>query len=603
MSSDDQHASIAQQRREVRALAKRLGYKIIHEYIDYGKSGAKYQHKRTGLQQLLSDSDSGAFKFILLWDLARLSRLDSIDGAAIRSKLRSNGISLVTCKGQIIDWKSLPNKLLDFLETEKNNEYLLNLSQDSLRGRVDCTLEGSWPCGTFPFGYDRLCIFAGKETIIPRTDPFRKPKNAVLKLVVNEKEAKTVILIFALFVEKRKSLRQIARTLDKLKVPTRVPGGSRWTKDAIKAILRNRAYVGIIHFGFAARKAKELFNVAPPTQLANACPSIVTRNIFDRAQRKLDQLKTRGNHHQEHRSGSLSGIVFCQHCGFPLEKKTRRNLIYYSCGSPVYRPELDCHQWRVHENSLMRLILRVIHETVDEKILEARRWKPSDQLVPDGKLLDKRRAQIHAKLETAIERQLTISEQFKATAEAVLNKLQKQLDEIDEEIDAVRSTGLDRGQEFIRRYQSISSDLIVLRGPQHSDGTCSLCDRSILPKRVIRAARAKYGSGVIRCRISWDEEGQIVFEKTDAPLYEISVDNRVMQWEIKLEELKSSMLMEPSVFRELADELGLKVTLKWKKVSKRNWLLNHVRIVMSFPRHFLAERSNRRTRAHSRDMD
>jgi len=83
-----------------------------------------------------------------------------------------------------------------------------------------------------------------------------------------------------------------------------------------------------------------------------------------------DDLQEKGNHHQEHRSGSLSGVYFLRTLRIsPLGEKNPQGLdllFMWLTDTPakfevvISGVFIKCHHG---------LILRVIHETVDEKIL------------------------------------------------------------------------------------------------------------------------------------------------------------------------------------------------------------------------------------------
>src|ERR1043166_1992755 len=92
MSSDEQCASIEQQRRELIPFAAANGYTIIREYKDEGKSGSKEPEKREDFQRMLLDSNKRQFQAVLCWNTSRFARLDSIDAGFPAQILRSNGV-------------------------------------------------------------------------------------------------------------------------------------------------------------------------------------------------------------------------------------------------------------------------------------------------------------------------------------------------------------------------------------------------------------------------------------------------------------------------------------------------------------------------------
>jgi len=75
----------------------------------------------------------------------------------------------------------------------------------------------------------------------------------------------------------------------------------------------------------------------------------------------------------------------------------------------------------------------------------------------------------------------------------------------------------------------------------------------MLPPRVIKPRAPSMAAELFDAEYLGRGRPELNLRKKTHLFYEIGADDRVLQWEIKLEELKSSMLMEPSVFRELAE--------------------------------------------------
>ena len=66
--------TVENQRRELQAVAKRSGWKVVAEYKDAGISGAKGRDKRPGLDRMLKDATRRQFDMIAAWSVDRLGR-------------------------------------------------------------------------------------------------------------------------------------------------------------------------------------------------------------------------------------------------------------------------------------------------------------------------------------------------------------------------------------------------------------------------------------------------------------------------------------------------------------------------------------------------
>ena len=66
--------TVENQRRELQAVAKRSGWKVVAEYKDAGIGGAKGRDKRPGLDRMLKDATRRQFDMIAAWFVDRLGR-------------------------------------------------------------------------------------------------------------------------------------------------------------------------------------------------------------------------------------------------------------------------------------------------------------------------------------------------------------------------------------------------------------------------------------------------------------------------------------------------------------------------------------------------
>ena len=84
--------SIEGQRRDCEAYAKLHGMTIQHEYIDRHISGKT--DDRVSFQQMIRDSDKGAFDMVICWKTDRFAR-NRYDSAVYKKRLRDNGVEII----------------------------------------------------------------------------------------------------------------------------------------------------------------------------------------------------------------------------------------------------------------------------------------------------------------------------------------------------------------------------------------------------------------------------------------------------------------------------------------------------------------------------
>jgi DNA invertase Pin-like site-specific DNA recombinase len=91
VSTDRQ--TIENQLRELRRIAERRRWEVVHEYHDAGISGAKSREARPGLDQMLKDAQRRRFDVVMAWAIDRLGR-SLIDLLGTIQALEACGVDL-----------------------------------------------------------------------------------------------------------------------------------------------------------------------------------------------------------------------------------------------------------------------------------------------------------------------------------------------------------------------------------------------------------------------------------------------------------------------------------------------------------------------------
>jgi len=336
-SSGKQEKSPAEQRVELDKLAIRHGCQIVQRYDDAAVTGDSDSTERPGLADLLAGAKAGAFKLVLIWHTNRLTREHPMDGIALYNALRKAGVGLVSCCEGAIDLDDFAKQLLLFVGQKGNHDYLTELSARVLRAKLINAKEGRWNGGRANYGMDRA-LFDQEGQLICRLQPgeyISRPGHTV-KLVPTNSQIKreAVCYAFQRFDEADLSLRALAREMHAKGFPPPLAVG--WRDKSVYNILTTTAYVGTARWNHRPRgkynqvRAGELVPVNSndaTTRLAlpddalevvDAHEGFISREQFDRVQRKLAHQKTR------HASGAridypLTGLLICKHCGKPMQ--------------------------------------------------------------------------------------------------------------------------------------------------------------------------------------------------------------------------------------------------------------------------------------------
>lgn len=322
--------TLARHRKILEDFAKKHNYEIgkIYSEIVSGESIAL----RPEMQNLLYDLEHGFWQGVLVMEIERLARGDTIDQGIIAKVFRESSTKIIT-----------PNKIYD-VENEFDEEYFefslfmsrreyKTINRRIQRGRIASVKEGKYISPTPPFGFDRKKSPDGKGYILCK----------------NPHEAPIVLSIYEQFLNGH----SVSEICDKLNLCSVKPRKSNtWSCSSIRDILKNPANAGFIRW---ARRKNIKVKDGNNTKISrkNCDNYILTQGLHDGIisqedyKLTLDLLqKHRTNTTRSDRTlkNSLSGLIFCKNCGKPLSRSAKSNgdlLICKSKGCPTVSEKLS----------------------------------------------------------------------------------------------------------------------------------------------------------------------------------------------------------------------------------------------------------------------
>ena len=282
VSTGRQDHSIADQRSELtRLIKKRPNHVIVAEYLDEAISRDDTD-RRTDFLRMRDDAQADKFDKVVCWDQDRFGRFDLIDGGHHIRPFRQAGIVLETVAQGLVDWEDSTGQLIYSVNQVGKAQFLRDLARNTARGLLASAREGrAGTGGPSPFGY------RSKEG----------------KVWIVEDEAKTVRLVFKLYLQPGGSLRSVAAELNRR--GANPPRGRIWRVSSVRAILQRRKYTGTFVCGdqnagkyFAMRDGEVIPRrksdkaiAAEPITHPDRFEAIVSQKTFDRTQAKLDDRK------------------------------------------------------------------------------------------------------------------------------------------------------------------------------------------------------------------------------------------------------------------------------------------------------------------------
>ncbi len=300
------------------AFAQKEGYNIldIKEEVVSGESIAR----RPKMLELLEEVEDDKYDAVLVMDIDRLGR----------GNMREQGLILETFKEH--DTKIItPRKTYD-LANEFDEEFsefeafmarreLKIIKKRLMRGRVKSLEEGNYIAAIAPFGYE-------------------KKGNT---LIVNEKQAAVVKLIFDLYVNQNLGDAKIAKYLINNKIPN-ASGNLNWDKTTVRTILKNPVYTGKVVWRKKRFKYDKYGNRVSKLQDKSDWlihdgkhKAIIDEFTFNKAQ-KIAKLRYNPRTHDSKKlRNPLAGLVKCGGCGNTMTIRTHHSKpdsirCYKNCG-------------------------------------------------------------------------------------------------------------------------------------------------------------------------------------------------------------------------------------------------------------------------------
>lgn len=299
--------TLAKHRTALNEYARRRGLLIVREYAEIvsGDSIAA----RPQMQALLADVKAGMYAGVIVNDVDRLGRGDSIDQEIIKLTFAASHTLIITPTKDIDFANNTDEDLYDFKAFFARTEYKM-ISRRMAQGRHRSASAGQYMAGSAPIGYK--AIREGKRrTIVP-----------------DEQTAPIVRMIFDWYARGEAGYQAIAQRLTAMGIKTNT--GATFSVPSVRNILRNPAYIGRYEFGARrsisiienGQRIKKEKTVTPPIIVGNAHPAIIAPDVWQAVQDRARFARHRCPINTDKSiKNPLAGLVFCSECGHALVKK------------------------------------------------------------------------------------------------------------------------------------------------------------------------------------------------------------------------------------------------------------------------------------------
>lgn len=272
---------------------------------------------RPVMQHVLSEVEQGLWEGVLVMEVERLARGDTIDQGIVAQTFKYSNTKIITPAKTYDPNNEFDEEYFEFGLFMSRREYK-TINRRLQRGRIQSVKEGRYLGNKPPYGFLRKKLDNDKGYTL-ELDPER---------------AEIVRFIFDLYTRPdRIGVSQIVRKLNEMKTPT--ANGGSWVPSTVQCILHNPVYIGKIRWN-ARPHVKKMINGQLSKERPRAGSSdwilvdglhkaIIEQKTWDIAQKHLsanhappiiDRLETKN---------PLAGLVVCGKCGRKMIRRPYSN--------------------------------------------------------------------------------------------------------------------------------------------------------------------------------------------------------------------------------------------------------------------------------------
>ncbi len=330
-------------------------WEFVEVYTDEGVTGTNTKH-REGFQRMIADCEAGKIDLILTKSVSRFAR-NTVDSLTHIRRLRELGIEVFFEKENIATLDAKGELLLTIMASLAQEESR-SISENITWAKRKRLAEGIMPLNPSKFlGYEH---------------------DAEGNIVINEEEAKTVRLIYSLYIEGY-NYTQIGEELQRRGIKT-ITGNTDWHPSTIRYVLINEKYKGdallqkcFVVDHLSHRQIKNRGQI-PQYYVKDNHPPIIPPETFDMVQEMFHWRANLGTRYSSKTPYSLK--LVCNRCGawyttniWSPDKPYRK--VVYVC-SEKYRREHKCESPILQIRDIQNAFLSALNQLIQKSNFQTR---------------------------------------------------------------------------------------------------------------------------------------------------------------------------------------------------------------------------------------
>lgn len=305
--------TLSRHKMQLLALAKRQKLMIgdVYSEVVSGETLAA----RPEMQRLLRDVEAGAWDGVLVMEVERLARGNSIDQGIVAQTFKYSNTKIVTPAKTYDPLNEFDEEYFEFGLFMSRREYK-TIARRLKAGMAASAKEGNFTGNVAPYGYDRK-------------------KNTNTKgwtLEPNESEATVVRQIFEWYVKgdgnRRLGVSLIARKLNDMHIPPRK--GDVWVPASIQGMIGNPVYIGKIAYNRRPQVKRvvkgKVVSSRPWSHKYDIYdgkhPALISDDLFERAQAVKHSKKAVPLPRDKQMINPFAGLLVCGVCGRKMIRRS-----------------------------------------------------------------------------------------------------------------------------------------------------------------------------------------------------------------------------------------------------------------------------------------
>lgn len=281
--------TLAKHEKALTELAKRQSLAVVKQYreIVSGENIAA----RPQMQALLADVNDGKYDGVLVMEIERLARGDTIDQGVVAQAFKASGTKIITPIKTYDPNNEFDEEYFEFSLFMSRREYK-TIRRRMNAGRIAAIKDGNYIAPIPPFGYKKI-----------------HPEPKVYTLEIISEQAEIVKMIYDMRL-KGSGPRAIAEELNRIGA---APVKSRyWERVSVKKILENPVYAGKIHW-YSKRDGDIV--------CGGKHEAIIPEETFDRVQELIKNKTIAHVKSDETLKNHYHGMLYCKNCGHQMIRR------------------------------------------------------------------------------------------------------------------------------------------------------------------------------------------------------------------------------------------------------------------------------------------